>query len=316
MPPHATQPLPRRTRARAWHARRIGAAAVASTICLVAGACSSSSSGHHAAGPSATASSPVTASAGATAPTSSPTAGGSVLVAQPIDLSQWQLILPVNKGGDLSGTSAKDEHPAKLFSPWLTQQSDGSLLFWAPAGGATTGHSLHSRTELDFLSSFSAGQGTHTLKATVVVQQLPTVSHDIVIGQIHGYGSTYSAAPFVLLSFDKTTLTVGVEDKPKLGGSTGPSDGEVTTTYTVLKNVALNQPLAYTITADGSQLTFSATLYTASGAQERYGSTSVALPAAWNGVPVNFDAGDYEQDDAASSHSGGGKVAFYALNAD
>ena len=239
----------------------------------------------------------------------------SILVAQPIDLSRWQLILPVNSAGEMTGNSAAVDHPARLISPWLTDQSDGSLLFWAPAGGATTGHSLHSRTELDFLSAFSAGQGTHSLNGTVVVEQLPAVSHDIVIGQIHGSGA-YSAAPFVLLSFDGSELTAAVEDKPKLEGSTGPSDGEVTTTYPILDGLALDQPLAYTITASGTEMTISAELYTASGAKERSGSVSVAIPSAWTGLPINFDAGDYEQDDAATSHAGGGKIAFYALNAD
>jgi hypothetical protein len=65
-----------------------------------------------------------------------------------IDLNQWQLTLPVNSAGQLSGKAAV-ERPATLVAPWLTRMADGGLSFWAPAGGATTPHSLHSRTELD-----------------------------------------------------------------------------------------------------------------------------------------------------------------------
>jgi hypothetical protein len=350
MPPIAAPRPPRLSRTPRARSRRAGksalsttaAAALCAAACLTAAACASPAPKPQAAEPAAAASNAsqslgaaaATTAAAATHPASaspSPTAkqtlatsGGagaaaapsSILTSKPINLALWQLILPVDSSGAASGTDAAVDHPAKLASPWLVMQSNGSLLFWAPAGGATTGHSLHSRTELDYLSDFTAGQGDHTLTATVLVSQLPTVSHNIVIGQVHGFGSTYSAAPFVELEYNGSKLELAVESKPKLGGSTGPSDGEVTSTYTVLSGLALNQPLAYTITADGGELTATAELYTASGAKEHYGSVSVAIPSDWKGVPVNFDAGDYEQDDAASSHSGGGKVAFYTLNAD
>ncbi|MFI9273399.1 polysaccharide lyase family 7 protein [Kitasatospora sp. NPDC052896] len=234
--------------------------------------------------------------------------------AEPIDLSRWQLILPVDKNGEASGDDAAVVRPARPTAPWLTQQPDGSLRFWAPAGGATTGHSLHSRTELDSLTDFPVGQGQHVLSATLIVQQLPQQSQDITIGQVHGYGSTYSAAPFVLLSFNGSRLVLAVESKPKLQGSVGPSDGATTSSQTVLDGLAPGQPLAYTMTVDGARLTVDATLYTTTGAVQHSGSVSVALPPAWNGIPVTFDAGDYEQDDAASSHSGGGQVTFLRLN--
>ena len=40
------------------------------------------------------------------------------------------------------------------------------------------------------------------------------------------------------------------------------------------------------------------------------------VPSGWMGDAIRFTAGDYEQDDAASSHTGGGRIAFYALKAD
>lgn len=332
--------MPRTARAAAF-------AAISTAVCLAASSCSSPAGRTSAAPPTgAPSSAPASVAAAGSASSSPwaspsasastrppaeasgkstvPTSGGAgaagapdqVLTAQPIDLAQWQLILPVSSSGASSGTDAAVEHPAGLDSPWLTRQSNGSLLFWAPAAGATTGHSLHARTELDFLSAFTAGSGDHSLTATVVAEQLPTQSHDIVIGQLHGSGSTYSAAPFVELEFNGSKLTAAVESKPKLQGSLTAPNGEVTSTYTVLTGLALGDPVAYTITADGDELTFTAELYSRSGAKEENGSVSVAIPSAWKGVPVNFDAGDYEQDDASAAPSGGGKIAFYRLSAE
>ncbi len=230
--------------------------------------------------------------------------------ATPIDLNHWQLTLPVNSAGHLSGKAAV-QVPASLSPPWLTRQADGSLLFWAPAGGATTPHSLHSRTELQSLSGFPAGQAGHRLTASVVVEQLPMVSRKIVIGQIHGDG-TYSAAPFVLLEIRGENLEVSVESKPKLQGSKGPSDGEVTTDHPLLTGVALGQAFTYSITTTSDAMTISTGF---GSAAQPYGapvSVSVAVPSDWKGDEVRFSAGDYQQDDASST-TGGGRVAFYSL---
>jgi hypothetical protein len=242
-----------------------------------------------------------------TSPASSVTPAPS---ATPIHLGEWQLTLPVNSAGHLSGKAAVVV-PAALTPPWLSRQTDGGLLFWAPAGGAHTPHSLHSRTELQSLTGFPAGQAGHRLTASVVVEQLPTVSRTIIIGQIHGDGH-YSAAPFVLLEIRGDNLEVSVESKPKLQGSTGPSYGEVTTQYPLLSGVALGQEFSYSITTTSDQMTIMTEF---GSAAQPYGapvSVSVAVPSDWKGDEVRFSAGDYQQD-VASSTIGGGRVVFYAL---
>jgi hypothetical protein len=229
-----------------------------------------------------------------------------------VSLGGWQLTLPVNSGGELSGKAAV-VRPAGLSPPWLTREPDGGLRFWAPTGGATTPHSLHSRTELDFLTGFLAGEAGHSMTASVVVEQLPPVSQTVVIGQIHGYGP-YSAAPFVLLELRGDALRVGVEDKPKMEGSTGPSDGEVTTVYPLLSNVALNREFTYTISAMRDSISITTEFRSAADPEGSPVSVSVPIPPDWMNHDVRFSAGDYEQDVASSSTTGGGTVIFYALD--
>ncbi len=256
-------------------------------ICSLAGGCASS------------------ASSAAESPTAAPSA-------TPIDLDQWQLSLPVDSAGHLSGKAAV-QVPATLTPPWLTQQADGSLLFWAPSDGAHTPHSRHSRTELQSLSGFPAGQAGHRLTASVVVEQLPTVSQTIVIGQIHG-DAAYSAAPFVLLEIRGDGLEVSVENKPKLEGSKGPSGGEVTTDYPLLGGVAIGREFTYSLTTTSDALTISTGFGGATDPEGSPKSVTVAVPSDWRGDEVRFSAGAYGQDDASSSNSGGAKIAFYSLS--
>jgi hypothetical protein len=231
--------------------------------------------------------------------------------AQHINLAKWELTLPVNAKGHLSG-EAVVKRPARLSPPWLTRQPDGGLLFWAPSGGATTAHSLHSRTELVSMSHFVAGQPGHRLTATVVVEQLPSVSHTVILGQIHGEG-TYSAAAFVFLEIRGNSLRLSVESKPKPKGSIGPSDGEITSHYSLLQGVSLGREFTYVIATKRGSLSITTQFGSASHPKGSAVSVSVPLPNEWRGDPVRFSAGDYEQDDAASSKTGGGRVIFYDL---
>jgi hypothetical protein len=216
-----------------------------------------------------------------------------------VSLAGWSLTLPVaGPNGD-----AEVVNPAAITAPWLTNDSAGDLVFWAPVAGTTTSHSEHPRTELVDLTGFTAGTGgTRTLSATVAVNQLPNDTQNIIIGQIHGGGSIDSV-PFVMLRYEAGTVAVVVKQE---------QSGDSKVSVPLLSGVPLNAVFQYTITDDGSgTLTFSAT----------YGSTTVthtaSVPAAFAGQPVRFQAGDYQQDDASSSapSTDGGRVTFSALSA-
>jgi hypothetical protein len=227
---------------------------------------------------------------------------------KPFTLSGWELSLPVNSSGHLSGKAAA-KLPAKLTPPWLSRQPDGGLRFFAPSRGATTSHSFHTRTELVWLKRFPAGNAGHYLTATLVAEELPAVTHRVVIGQIHGT-EKYSAAPFVLLELRGTTLVVSIESKPKLEGSKGPSNGAVVTDYDLMSGVGVGKEFTYTITAARNNIRVTASFGAGGGSAH---SVTAPVPAAWKGRPVTFHAGAYGQDNAASATSGGSAVVFYAL---
>jgi hypothetical protein len=238
--------------------------------------------------------------------TSSPSVGASS--PESINLGDWALTLPVNSAGHLSGKAAS-LRPARLTPKWLTRQSDGSLGFYAPSRGATTSHSLHTRTELVAVKSFAAGTPGHRLIATLAAKELPTATKTIIVGQIHGYGK-YRAAPFVLLELRGKTLELDVESKPKLKGSKGPSDGEVTKRYVLMSGITLGQTFTYSITTEHDALRVTTSVGTG---HTRPHSISASVPKAWKGLPVNFHAGDYGQDNAETSTAGGSEVIFSAL---
>ena len=147
----------------------------------------------------------------------------------------------------------------------------------------------------------------------MVVEQLPSVSQTIVIGQLHGDGA-FSAAPFVLLELRGRALLVAVESKPKLEGSIGPSNGEVTTEYQLLSDVALGQEFTYSLNTGKGTITIATRFGSASQPSGAPVTISVPVPPDWMGDEVRFSAGDYEQDDASSSKTGGGVVVFYTLH--
>src|SRR5438270_3017627 len=114
-----------------------------------------------------------------------------------IGLGGWKLTLPVDGSGNLSGT-AKQLSMAAVTAPWLVRNPDGSLTFWAPATGAKTANSEHSRTELVSTDDWSFGTGVHTLSAVLSVDQVPSSNPDGCVGRFQG-GSATKSSPFVML---------------------------------------------------------------------------------------------------------------------
>lgn len=218
-----------------------------------------------------------------------------------IALSGWKLTLPVAnaKGG------AAQIDPADVSPPWLVRDGVGALVFWAPVLGATTPNSEHARTELNSLRPFeAAGSGPHTLHATVTVTQVPTDGKDVIVGQLHGT-SDISSVPFVMLHYQDGTVFVVVKRQQK---------GSSSTKVPLLADVPLGTRFAYTVSDDGDgNLTFTAS----SGTQQAR--ATVAMPAAFNGASVRFQAGAYQlADSAAAAAAGtgaddGAKVTFSEL---
>ena len=213
----------------------------------------------------------------------------------PMTLAGWKLTLPVaGRKGD-----AATLDPAAISPPWLVADGSGGFTLWAPVAGVTTPNSDHSRTELDSLSPFLAGVGKHVLTAAVTVAQLPRARPDVILGQIHG-SDAISSVPFVMLHDEGGTIDVVVKQQ-----RTGP-DG---TTVPLLSGVPLGTPFTYSISDDGNgTLTFTA------AANGRTASATAAMPAAFNGAPVRFQAGDYQQAETkGGATDDGARVTFHAL---
>ena len=214
-----------------------------------------------------------------------------------VSISGWNLTLPVDSSGCQCG-SAEQLSPAAITAPWLTRNSDGSLGFWAPTKGATTPNSAHPRTELVSTSSFSGGSSTtHTLNSTLSIQQLPS-ANDIIIGQIHGGGSS-SSIPLLLLHYTSGSLVVWVRPTPTTAS---------TPVATLLTGVPLNASFSYTISETGTSMSVSVAY------GSKTGHSTIALPSGFDGMTLRFQAGDYQQTNANSSSTDGGRMTVTALS--
>jgi hypothetical protein len=211
-----------------------------------------------------------------------------------INLAGWKLSIPeANDKGN-----ATTLQPATFKAPWLTPTPDGGLLFWAPTSGATTKNSDHPRTELDSLTNFKAGEGAHTLTASVTLLRVPQDGGGVILGQIHG-ADDISSVPFVMLRFEAGQVRVVVKQK---------QSGTDSNKYPLLNNMGLNSSFDFTITDPGNgNLVFSAT---------RDGAThqvTAPIPVPFQGQTVRFQAGDYQQADDSAGAQDGGLVIFHHL---
>ncbi|HEX4249516.1 MAG TPA: polysaccharide lyase family 7 protein [Pseudonocardia sp.] len=210
-----------------------------------------------------------------------------------VDLSGWKLTLPLaSKKG-----SAASVDPAASSPPWLTQQDNGVLAFWAPTVGARTPNSQHPRTELDSLTNFTAGSGQHALTASAAVAQAPADTHDIILGQIHG-AEDISSVPFVMLHYSAGTIRVVVKHA---------QSGSASDKYPLVTGVPLGAWFDFSITDNGDgNMTFASTY----GSNVR--SVTVPIPTPFRGATVRFQAGNYQQSEACNSEDGA-LVAFHTL---
>jgi hypothetical protein len=239
-------------------------------------------------------------SGAASSATSSPTTPGSPTTARSpnelFNLSQWNLVLPIESAGATdgangTGNSAETIDSSELIDgftdPYFRLNSQSQLVFTAPSNGATTTTSSHTRSELheNYTGPNAATDGCWlsslggTLQATAVVNAVSVNSNEATIGQIHGDGS----AAFVLLMYEPATQEV------VLTTFASPTDTAQTETL-IESDVALTQTLDY-------QLSFRNGVITAT-----VNGISVTQTAGtgWDNYPVRFDLGAY----SAAPHTG------------
>lgn len=211
----------------------------------------------------------------------------------PIDLSGWKLSIPL---ADDEGDPTTIE-PAAAAAPYLTV-TPGGLGFWAPADGATTANSDHARTELNSLTTFTAGQGVHTLSASLTLEQEPSDGRGIIVGQIHGAEDIKSVA-YVMVRYQEGRLRVAVKQV---------QDGDDVINYPLLDGLRVGDRFDYSVsdTGDGRML------FTASrdGVTER---AVAPVPAEFTGATVRFQAGDYQLAETPDGADDGGRVTFHRL---
>ncbi|WP_437883785.1 polysaccharide lyase family 7 protein [Pseudomonas sp. LRF_L74] len=220
-----------------------------------------------------------------------------------IDLSTWNLSIPV-------GTPATTITTTQLTGGYQDdyfKAANGALFFWAPVTGTTTKSAKYPRSELretyadGTLRNWKYQDADNTLDGTLKVTQVPSTGK-IVIGQIH---NAEGDNPPVKLSYQYKTST-GTGNIVALV-RLKPSDD--TTSYTLVKGVALNQLFSYTI-----RLTPSGTLaiYVKPSSSAATVKWSDKLDSTWKASTLYFKAGSYVQDNAGDA-SEAGAVSFTNL---
>ena len=116
--------------------------------------------------------------------------GGAAAPSDLVDLNNWYLTLPTGADGDPDTVQPAElaGYSSSYFE--LNDDHDG-VVFTAPVDGVTTRNSSYPRSELREMkgteeASWSNGRGTHTLRATEAVTELPPAKPEMVTAQIHG----------------------------------------------------------------------------------------------------------------------------------
>jgi len=107
-----------------------------------------------------------------------------------VDLDNWYLTLPTGGDGDPDTVQAP-RLAAYSSSFFEVNDSKDGVVLTAPVDGVTTKNSSYPRSELREMAGeqeakWSNGSGTHTLRATEAVTELPPSKPEVVAAQIHG----------------------------------------------------------------------------------------------------------------------------------
>lgn len=230
-----------------------------------------------------------------TAPTvsGSPQTDGTKTPNQILNLSNWNLTLPV--GDPTPTTITADQLAGGYQDQYFHVSDDGSgVIFNAPVAGTTTQNSTHTRSELRETDSngktpwvWSTTTGNHVMTATEAITHLPGgpgQSGRLGFAQIHGDNGTW----YLILEADDNndgTATLKVHDQTKLVDGTVIDDKYVLGTKFDLVFTANNGNV--TVDYNGSQ---------------KVVTTSTLQDAYFKIGAYNQSAGDY------------GEVEVYSIN--
>lgn len=255
------------------------------------------------------------------------------------DLSLWTLILPLPLG-DIDGAITISSNTLNGYPQlntgyseppyFFTDETTGSIGFFAPLNGATTPSALFPRSELseylpDVPHTWRLKTCTsNTLTASLLVTQMPP-SKKIVIGKIQDKGNPDDLNQIV----GSKTLVKIFYDLNQLDPNGNPCNGCIYArirpvpaqnlflkTVTLANNVPLNKLFIYKITLLNDGL-LRVNLHVG-GATAQDASTSFNLNTSpdntvgWGTQELFFKAGVYVQDNG-TSNAIGGAANFYSL---
>jgi Alginate lyase len=218
------------------------------------------------------------------------------------DLSIWNLTLPTGNPGTPTLITT-----AQLIGGYTSQYfftaPDGAMTMWCPVMGVTTPNAKNPRSELRETQNganynWLVTAGTATLTATLMVSKIPSVGGKVVVGQIHGDGTTVYT--FLEIAYQSGTVIAEV--------TTNPTTDAKAPAATLATGIGLGTKFEYSIvTTKAPDLTISIN-----------GQTMYHQPVdpSWLTPTMYFKAGSYPQaNQAGTGATDGAQVSFYALSA-
>ena len=228
--------------------------------------------------------------------------------AQNFDMSHWKLTVPVDRSGGVTGEAMEMSSAQLMAAPgysakWFRTASNGALNMEAAINGATTSGSSFPRSELreqmiagsDSANWYAAGNAV--LEAQLTINEVPSATGKIVVGQIHGV----DAVPLVKLRYVYTASGGGKLDA--LVKATPSSTSDIS--YRLASNLPLKTRFDYRIAVSRGVMTLSV---------NNEPPVQHVISSQWASTGLYFKAGAYVQANGSSS-TDIGRVTFYRLAA-
>ena len=228
------------------------------------------------------------------------------------NLTDWDLILPVDSTGGTTGTANTVYSLVNYTSPYFYSNADGSMTFSAPVTGATTTASTFgagSGLNEQGSAGWTLATGGGTMSATLAVNSVPTLTTgaegSVIVGQVMVQNSNEA---LIQIYYDagniyfRNTLYNGRQDTYQFHDAAGHTP-----------TIGLDQKFSYVIDAHGSTLTAKIVI-----GGDTY--TSVTpIDSSWSSLPLYFKAGAFDGDSGVAGSTlpqatGTGQATFYGLD--